>query len=234
MSKLEIAGMILSYLYAFGLLFIVEGLGRRLHWPQNVSRKIIHIGAGMWVWGILYFFDELRWGIIPFATFIVLNYLFYRKQTFSQMDTEKSTPGTVYFAISITLIFLLLWRPAGPMDYIPIGVAGIMAMTWGDAFASLIGQPWGNKKFQVFGHSRSYLGSAVMAVVSFAAIWLTLTFLPDSSLSLFSPAIGLTDRLLMTLLGAAAATLAEAFSPAGTDNLTVPLAASFFLWLIWP
>jgi phytol kinase len=234
MSKLEIIGMVLSYLYAFSLLGIVEALGKGLHWPQNVTRKIIHIGAGMWVWGILYFFDELRWGIIPFATFIVLNYLFYRKQTFSQMDTEKSSPGTVYFAISITLLFLCFWRPAGPVDKVPIAIAAIMAMTWGDAFASLVGQPLGKKKFQAFGHSRSWIGSVTMAIVSFAVIWLTLSYLPGSALSPYSSVPGLADRILLTIMGVTVATVAEALSPAGSDNLTVPLATSFFLWLIWP
>ena len=38
----------------------------------------------------------------------------------------------------------------------------------------------------------------------------------------------------MTILGATVATVAEALSPAGTDNLSVPLTTSFFLWLIWP
>ncbi|HNY93016.1 MAG TPA: phosphatidate cytidylyltransferase, partial [bacterium] len=83
MSRLEIIGLIVSYVYAFSLMTIVEAAGKRLRWPQDLSRKIIHIGAGMWVWGILWFFDELRWGIIPFATFILLNYIFYKRQTFS-------------------------------------------------------------------------------------------------------------------------------------------------------
>ncbi|HPR88203.1 MAG TPA: phosphatidate cytidylyltransferase [bacterium] len=234
MSRLELIGMVLSYVYAFSLLLIVEAVGKKMNWPQHISRKIIHIGAGMWVWGILYFFDELRWGIIPFATFILLNYLFYRRQTFAQMDVDKSTPGTVYFSLSITLIFLMLWRPSGPLDLIPVGIAGLMAMTWGDACASLVGQPWGRKKFQAFGHTRSFLGSVTMAAVSLVAIWLTLTLLPGSALSPMSPAIGLADRLLLTILGATVATLAEALSPAGTDNLTVPLASSFFMWLIYP
>ena len=55
--------------------------------------KIIHIGAGLWAWGILALFDHWYWGIIPFASFILLNYLFYRRQTFKAMDTERSSPG---------------------------------------------------------------------------------------------------------------------------------------------
>ncbi len=231
MSKLEIIGMLLSYIYAFSLLVVVEAVGHRFHWPQFFSRKIIHIGAGMWVWGILYFFDELRWGIIPFATFIILNYIFYRRQTFSQMDEEKSSPGTVYFAFSITVLFLWLWRPSGPVDMIPVGAAGIMAMTWGDALASLVGQPWGKKTYKNFGHTRSWIGTFAMAVVSFAAIWLTLWLLPGSSLSPYSTVLSLGERFWLSFLGMLVATLFEALSPAGTDNLTVPLATSVSLWL---
>ncbi len=232
MSQFELVGLIVSYVYAFSLLLIIEAAGKRWRWPLNVSRKIIHIGAGMWVWGILYFFDHRLWGLLPFATFILLNYLFYRRRTFSQMDAEKTSPGTVYFAISITLLFFCFWWPAGPIDRIPVAMAGIMAMTWGDAFASLIGQPWGKKTYTTFGHSRSWLGSAVMALVSFAAIWLTCTWLPGSSLSPFSSTIALPERLLLSIAGMMIATVAEALSPAGTDNLTVPLITSFLLYLL--
>ena len=107
MSQGDIIGLILSYIYAFGLLLIVEALGRQLSWPQHLTRKVIHIGAGMWTWGILYFFDHWYFGVIPFATFIVMNYVFYRRQTFQQMDDEASSPGTVYFAFSITVLFIL-------------------------------------------------------------------------------------------------------------------------------
>jgi citrate lyase subunit beta/citryl-CoA lyase len=39
--------------------------------------------------------------------------------------------GTVYFAISITVLSIALWRPEGPIDHAPAIVAGVMAMTWG-------------------------------------------------------------------------------------------------------
>lgn len=113
MSRGDVVGLVSSYLYAFGILFAVEAIGKRFKWEQAFTRKIIHIGAGLWIWGILYFFDHWTYGIIPFGTFIVLNYAFYRRQAFKAMDNVKSTPGTVYFALSITILFGILWRTGG-------------------------------------------------------------------------------------------------------------------------
>mgnify|MGYP001120468053 CR=1 FL=1 len=38
-------------------------------------------------------------------------------------------------------------------------------MTLGDASAGLVGRTWGVRKYQNFGHTRTYLGSATMAAV---------------------------------------------------------------------
>lgn len=233
MSQRDIIGLILSYVYAFALLGIVEGLlGRLLKVPQYLTRKIIHIGAGLWVWGILYLFDHWQIGIIPFATFIALNFVFYRFKIFQTMDSEQSTPGTVYFALSISVLFLALWRKDGPVDYVPAAVAAIMAMTVGDAMASIIGRTGGKHKYTVFGHTRSYEGTWMMFLFSFIAILLTLMFLPGSSLSPFSPRLNGTALLVTILVGTVIATLAEAVSPLGMDNLSVPLLTGGALYLL--
>ena len=223
MSARDVIGLVLSYAYAFGLLFFVEAIGRRSKWRQAFTRKIIHIGAGMWIWGILATFEHWYFGIIPFATFIVLNYVFYRQQSFGAMDAADSTPGTVYFAFSITVLFGLLWRTGGTVDRAPIAAAAVMAMTCGDAAASLIGQRWGAHKYTSFGHTRSWEGTAAMAVVTFLAIRATSLWLPGSMLSPNSLPWSVWHALLISLMGTAMATAAEALSPAGTDNLSVPL-----------
>jgi phytol kinase len=231
MSRNDIIGLLLSYVYAFGLLLIVEGIGKRLCWTMDFTRKIIHIGAGMWVWGILYFFDHWYYGIIPFGTFILLNYAFYRQQTFKQMDDAQSTPGTVYFAFSITVLMSLLWRTGGALDRAPIAIAAIMGMTWGDAFASLVGKRWGKNRYEVFGHARSWQGSAAMAVFTFASVALTLWLLPVSALSPNSIPLSFGNVLFLTSLATGVATLSEALSPAGTDNLSVPLLTGLALFI---
>lgn len=139
MSNSDYIGLVASYVYATTLLVVGEALRRLFGQKPELTRKIIHIGAGMWVFGVLVLFDHWFLGIVPFATFIFLNYLFYRYRIVGAMDTEDSSPGTVYFAVSVTLLFGLLWRPDGPVDRAPIAVAGVMAMTWGDALAALIG-----------------------------------------------------------------------------------------------
>ncbi len=232
MTQGDVIGLVSSYVYAFGLLFVVEGVGKRLAWPQWFTRKLIHIGAGLWIWGILYFFDHQVYGLIPFATFIGLNYLFYRQQSFEAMDTEASTPGTVYFAISITLLFGLLWRTDGSLDRVPIAAAGVMAMTLGDAAASIVGRPWGAHRYTVLGHTRSWEGTAAMALVSFGAIVVTLLGLPGSSLSPNSLPLGTGAALWLSLVGALVAAAAEALSPAGTDNLSVPLLTGLILYVL--
>jgi len=232
MTLSDILGLILSYIYAFALLLIVEAIGKRLNWNPNFTRKIIHIGAGMWVWGILYFFDHWYFGIIPFATFIILNYVFYRQQTFKQMDANDATLGTVYFAISITILFALLWRTGGEIDRAPIATAAVMAMTWGDAMASIIGRRWGTHKYQTFGHTRSWEGTAAMFVFSFLAMWITLMVLPGSALSPNSVTYLPAQAALFALIGAVVASAAEALSPGGTDNLSVPLLTGAILYIL--
>jgi len=230
MSRGDLVGLVASYVYAFGLLFVVEAIGARLGWPQRVTRKLTHIGAGMWIWGLFALFDHWTWGVVPFATFIVLNWVFYRKQAFKSMDSEESSPGTIYFSLSITILLIWLWRTGGASDRAPIAAAAIMAMTWGDAMASLVGQTWGRHTYTVFGHTRSWEGSAAMAAATFAAVSAVLLLMPGSALSPASIAPAPGVALALALLTTAVATAAEAVSPAGTDNLSVPLLAGLVLY----
>lgn len=225
MTTQDWIGLGVSYAYASGLLVLAEVIRRWRGYPQDFTRKIVHIGAGMWVFGVLGLFDTWYIGIIPFATFIGLNYIFYRYRFLEAVDATDSSPGTVYFAFSITLLFVALWRTDSPDDRGYIAAAGAMAMTWGDALAAIIGRRWGKRRYTVAGGTRSWEGSLAMFLASATAMFLTLALVPGSGLSPLSAPIGLGLCLAAALGGALVATVAEAFSPSGTDNLSVPLLA---------
>jgi phytol kinase len=71
-----------------------------------------------------------------------------------------------------------------------------------------------------------------MFLTSLGAVLLTLLLLPGSSLSPTAQPIQAGAALLYAFLTAIVATLAEGVSPAGTDNLSVPLLSAAALYLL--
>lgn len=225
MTTQDWIGLGVSYAYATGLLVLAEVIRRWRGYPQDFTRKIVHIGAGMWVFGVLALFDTWYIGIIPFASFIVINYILWRYKVLQAMDAPDSSPGTVYFALSITLLFLAFWRTNSPDDKGYIAAAGTMAMTWGDSMAAIIGKRFGRHRYHVAGGTRSWEGSVAMFVAAVVAMFLTLVLVPGSALGPLTPPLATGVAVAAALTGALVAAVAEAFSPAGMDNLSVPLLA---------
>lgn len=228
----NVIGLLASYIYATCLLLLGEGMRKFFNIDANLTRKFIHIGAGMWIFAVLILFDNWQLGIIPFASFIVINYFIYRYRLIGAVDSENSSPGTVYFAISVTLLFGLLWRPDEVDNNVVVAVAGLMSMTWGDACAALVGQRFGKHKYQIGQAVRSWEGSAAMFLVSIVAIFLVLVLVPGSLFSPTSTSYNISLSVYATLASASLATLAEAVSPQGTDNLSVPLVAAGVVWAV--
>jgi phytol kinase len=225
MTSGDILGLIFSYVYAFALLLILEAIRRWRKYPTDFTRKLVHIGAGMWIWGVLLLFDHWWLAIIPTGTFIVFNAIFLRFRIFSAMDPrEGATLGTVYFAFSCTLLLATFhegWEQGFPRGYEYLAMAGIMAMTWGDAFAAIIGKRFGTHTYRIIGGGkRSIEGSIACFAATFIAVAVTLAILSPRSLPLL---------LISALTAAILATLLEATSPGGMDNLTVPIGVTIAL-----
>jgi dolichol kinase len=232
MTTQDWIGLAISYAYATGLLALAALVHLWGGYPQEFTRKIVHVGAGMWVFGVLALFDNWYIGIIPFATFIGINYLLWRTKLVKAIDAPDSSPGTVYFALAITLLFLAFWRTDSPTDRGYIAAAGTMAMTWGDALAAVVGKRIGRRPYTIAGSTRTVEGSIAMFVASALTIFLTVLLVPGSPLGPLTPPLGAGLALLAALVAALLATLAEAASPAGTDNLSVPLVAGAAVFVV--
>ena len=126
--------------------------------------------------------------------------------------------GLLLYAISYTI--LALFFSAKPY----VIIAGILPMAFGDAAASIIGQKSGHHKFRGI-PNKSYEGSIAMFLTTFISV--TFSLLIYSYLYPFS-----VLTLVVASLGVAiGATIFEAVTPKGLDNLTVPL-ISAILFLI--
>jgi dolichol kinase len=117
--------------------------------------------------------------------------------------------GLVFYAISYTVLaFFFASKPY-------VLSAGILPMAYGDAFASIVGERYGKRKFRLL-TDKSVEGSIAMFSFSFSSFVISLVFF--SMLYPFS----FIDEILAALVVALVATTAEAVSPLGFDNLTVP------------
>jgi phytol kinase len=210
--------LVLSYVYVFAAIGIGEGLRKWQGYSTDFTRKFIHIAVGMWSVGTVLLFENWYFAVIPPLSFVVINYISYRRETFKAMEVgEKGNLGTVYFPISFALIIYFLWARRH------LVVASLMPMTWGDALAAILGRPYGRYKYSIKGFTRSLEGSLTMFLFS----WLS-TFL---ALLSFSP-LGWQLSLLYSFLVAILATAVEAVSIWHVDNLTVPLFSALLLYLL--
>ncbi|HHY36901.1 MAG TPA: phosphatidate cytidylyltransferase [Firmicutes bacterium] len=209
----NVLGLLASYGFVFGILLLGEGIRKVWRLSPEFTRKFVHIGVGNWYILALLFFTNKVFALIPPLTFIVLNYASYRWKIFKAMELpERGNLGTVYFPISLSILVWLTWDTA---PY--LGGVGIMAMTWGDGFAAIVGQNWGRRVYSVFGNRKSIEGSLAMFFFSFLAIALFL--------NAFSP-LPFATAVLQAILLAGVAAGVEALSGAGLDNILVPLLTS--------
>ncbi len=212
---------ILAFVYVFVAIGLGELLRRSLHLSQGFTRKFIHIAVGMISIPTVLMFKSLYWAIIPPLAFIVINYLDYRFGLIqAMMSSNRSNLGTVYFPISFAVILAVFWgNPTMPTTHPHLIVAALMPLTWGDALAAVVGERIGRHRYTILGHTRSLEGSATMLVVSGLATWLALGNLSPSA-------------AYVATIVAWGATLVEAISPWGIDNLTVPAVSALILALI--
>lgn len=206
---------------SFAWIVLVIGIGettRRLGgYPPDLTRKIIHIGVGMWALPTALLFRSPFWAAFTPMVFIALNALSYRLRLMEVIEEEgRGSPGTIYFPLSFALLILVLW----PFGGRAASVAGLYAMGFGDAAASIVGRRWGRHGYRLAGVTKSWEGTGALLAVSFVFILIGTW-----------PVLGHAAPLAAGGAAAAAA-LAEAPAGRGLDNLTVPITAALVFLLL--
>ena len=203
----------LGYILTFGWVFLILGLTlilkKKTGADDEVSRKIVHVAVAFAYIPMYYCLRGTWHFIVPTAVFIVLNAVSYRKNLFAAMersDENKKSLGTVYYAVSMTVMgALCVLVPR----CLPCYAMGVFCMALGDGFAPIFGAiKSGNRR--IFGERTLYGTLSVFVICLLVATAVSAIF----HMGLPAWAIG--------LIALAAAAL-ELISRRGLDNLTLPL-----------
>ena len=218
--------------YAYIVLVIVVSgkLESSLRVSSKARRKFLHMMIGNLPFIIPFFsFNSFP---VNFPFFVAAPFIFVsllassyspskwlseKMKGLSMLTEGGHQLGLVFYSISYT--GLALFFSAKPY----VIAAGILPMAYGDASAALIGEKYGKRRYRVFA-KKSLEGSLAMFLVSFFSLATSLVFFS------FLYPLQLSNSILAALAAAVVAVLAEALSPLGLDNLTVPLlsALTFF------
>ena len=218
----NIKGLIVTSIYI--LLVFILAIPLYLIKPEY-SRKEIHIMLGNFYFLALLYFTEWYFAFILPFTFIFVNYYLVKSKFIKLMERKDNQHnnskiqkgyGTVYYAISLTILIIYSWKINKP----DIGLCPFLSMAFGDGLACIIGESIKSPYMIIFGGKKSLAGSLSMLFVSILLFGIYFWYYNIKLWIIKSIFIGICSMVL------------EAFSPYGTDNLTVPLCDLFIISLL--
>ena len=216
----DILALIIVYIYVI-LVFVIAELV--LKTKPEVSRKFLHIMVGNMIFAMPFFADP--WTMVWFLTLPITVVLFFLTE-YSPIKIENSVTesghalGLFFYAAIWTILIAVFSKQLW------IVALAIVPMVYGDGFAALIGQKFGKIKYTVFGGTKSLEGSLTMFVITTVMsvfVWMVFT-----SIGYPMPEFNLVYIIAIS----AVATVCEALSYGGIDNLSVPTITSILYYLI--
>ena len=214
-------GILVSYLY-IGLVIIGAKLFEKK--GKEASRKFIHIMLGNWWFIAMYFFTNVWFAVFVPATFVIINYLSYKKDIIKVMERdEQDGLGTVYYAVSLLILAIVSF---GIFNKPSLGLVPCLVMAYGDGLAAVIGKLIKSKKYKLGESKKSFAGSLTMFIIS--------TLLIGGYLVIDNGAIFWQSAHwpLISMMMGFVMTAVEGISGKGWDNITVPLGTLAMLILI--
>lgn len=212
----NLIGILVSYLY-IAIIIVLARFFEKL--GKEASRKFIHIMLGNWWIIAMYFFNNVWAAAFVPATFVIINYLSYKKDLIKVMERDEESKdglGTVYYALSLFILSIITF---GVLKKPDLGLVPILVMAYGDGLAAVIGKNIKSKKYNIGKTQKSIAGSLTMFIVSLIAVSLYLIYIGNG--------LWLVKAAIISLV----ITIIEAISVKGMDNITVPM--GMFIMLLF-
>ena len=189
----------------------------------ELTRKLVHFGTGI----LTLLFPILLSGHWPvlflcasFAVILVLSLRFNLLRSINAIDRESV--GSIAYPVSVFGCFLMyeFHDHTYIFFYMPILVLAIC-----DPLAALCGKRWPIGKYKVGSSGKTFLGSFMF----FASCAILCGFLLYSSHHYETE----MPKVLLAILIAVVATITEAVSGRGYDNITIPASVLLVMKLAW-
>ncbi len=205
---------VLSIAALLGVMVLVRRHATARGWNAEVQRKLIHVATGLFALLLPVLFAD-DWAVYLLLGLTMLVMAAIRLPAFRNAaagaalhGVERTSYGDFLLAIGVGLVFLLSDRD--PLLY----ALPILVLTLGDAAAALAGSTYGRRFFAVEDGRKSVEGSAMLFLVTLVLSMMCLLLLSQ---------IARPNVVVLSLMIAAFATLVEADSWRGFDNLFLPL-----------
>ena len=211
--KENIEGEIICFLFILSS-FILSVPFYRIN--PEYSRKVIHIMLGNFYFIALLYFTDWYFACFGPFVFIFVNYFSVKYRYIKLMLRHNKKIkngeiyydyGTVYYAISLTIITIYSWKIKKP----EIGLCPFLSMAFGDGFACVIGSSIKSPSIFIFESKKSLIGSFTMFFITFLIYNIFFWY--------YNINMGMIKAFFMGIISM----LLEAISPYATDNLTVPI-----------
>ncbi len=224
----------LAYLYVFFIILISEGLRRKLGLSTEITRKSIHLFAGLSVIFILWFSHVVYPLVVAGGLGLLTAYQFLKKERgiFSQAmigeeygKSKLHAYGPLYYIVSIFLLVLLFFS-----SYKDVAIVSTFVMAWGDGAAAIIGKR-AKKRHTLISKDKSLEGSLAMFIFGFIGALAGELLVKSFQATQFS----VPTLLIISLAVSVIATVVEFISvgPAKPfDNFTVPFSVAAALFTI--
>lgn len=188
------------------------------------TRKLVHVGTGILTLMFPYYFNSL-WPVTILCTAFLGILVFSRVWNFlpSINNIGRRSAGSISYPIIVVIVFAFYvyhQQDDSVFNSLLYFYLPIMAMAIGDPVAAIAGGGMNN-----VGGKKTNKGTVAFFVVVSVVSWLLMYVLNNGSW-------GPLTILLLAISVAALTALVERITKGGWDNLTIPLAASAYLFLI--
>ncbi|WP_119388429.1 diacylglycerol/polyprenol kinase family protein [Taklimakanibacter lacteus] len=202
------------------LMYLLRRIAGRFAIAPEMQRKIIHVMTGLYALALPFIFTDL-WPVFLLVALSVATMLVLRLARFSSDGlssvlhaVKRPSYGEIYLSLAVGLLF---FRSQGaPVLY----VLPILILTLSDAAAALVGSAYGSRRYLIADGVKSLEGMAACFTVTWLVAMIALMLMSD---------IAELNVIVLSFLIAAFATLIEADSWRGLDNLFVPIGVHLLL-----